>query len=111
MLLVPRDEVRIAAAGSGQAWMHSPDGLVELTAVQRRRPGVGGRLQPPEIITKVRTGPIIAATDGVFMLGGPEVLLADALARLGAQALLQHRAQAHGSVPDDAALVIITDRT
>lgn len=67
VLLVNGDHYMCASVGDSSAFMDSPNGVVELTLGQRRKPRIGSGIQDPVVATGTIAGMLLVATDGLCM--------------------------------------------
>jgi serine/threonine protein phosphatase PrpC len=103
---------RLAGAGVGdsRALLIGPDGCLELTRNQHRRPFLGtGAAVPVPFRRDVSGGRLLVATDGIFNYAGRETICA--LAREGdlagaADALVEAVSLPNGALMDDVGLIL-----
>ncbi len=107
---VSRGELWGASVGDSGALLVTPDGPIELTAAQRRKPLVGsGECRPAIIPRQALSGRLLVATDGLLKYASLATI--NALARTGdvksaVEALIQAAALPSGNLQDDVAVVL-----
>ncbi|WP_437548688.1 protein phosphatase 2C domain-containing protein [Sorangium sp. So ce367] len=107
---VSRGELWGASVGDSGALLVTPDGPIELTAGQRRKPLVGsGACRPAIIPRQPLSGRLLVATDG--LLKYTSLATINALARTGdvttaVEALIQAVTLPSGNLQDDVAVVL-----
>ncbi|WP_438041265.1 SpoIIE family protein phosphatase [Sorangium sp. So ce128] len=107
---VSRGELWGASVGDSGALLVAPDGLIELTAAQRRKPLVGsGACRPASIPRQPLSGRLLVATDG--LLKYTSLATINALARTGdvhtvVETLIQAVTLPSGNLQDDVAVVL-----
>lgn len=66
-LVVHDDRYLCASVGDSSIFMAAPDGIIELTQGQHRKPRVGSGIREPVLHEGRVTGPLLLASDGLLM--------------------------------------------
>lgn len=67
VLLVHGDHYVCASVGDSAVYMEGPNGVVELTQGQRRKPRIGSGIQTPIVSSGKLTGTLLLSSDGLNM--------------------------------------------